>query len=273
MVGRNLREEFEQNGFCICKKVFSESEVNSLLEDIKSANLRYEKDALTRGAMTFHSSIFFHSPALQKFISQQKIIDLLQDLVGPDVWVRWDQAVAKAPGADTFPWHQDNSYSRLKDPHYQFWIALTEMTADNGGLWLQPGSHRYTSLPHQRVGHEAVYDGVPESPILIEAQPGDVVIFSSFTLHCTTPNTTQTTRWAYVAEYMSLEHYDPYVEPPYFVVARNGKSCPEFVETYPGKTNPLNQLKYLGVNWSPRQMIPGWMKRAKRALLAGSRSS
>jgi hypothetical protein len=96
------------------------------------------------------------------------------------------------------------------------------------------------------VDNHTVYDGTPEAPVFISANAGDVVVFSSFLLHSTQPNTTQQTRWAYVVEYMSLDHFDPSIDPPYFVVARDGQSNPEFVQTYRGKMNPINQLKYLG---------------------------
>lgn len=237
------KAEFDKNGYLICEKMFSRDEIQVLLQEIKAARRRYDKDDLTKGSMTFKSSVFFHNEKIQKFITQQKIIDLLTILIGPDIWVRWDQAVAKGPGSNTFPWHQDNNYSKLKDAHFQFWIALTESNADNGGLWLQPGSHKQ-SLPYKYDGYEIVSDGVPKSPILITAKPGDVVVFSSFTLHSTTPNVTTQDRWAYVVEYMSLDHYDPYAEPPYFVAARSGLSSPEFVRSYRGKNNPISRLKY-----------------------------
>lgn len=239
-----IKNKFDKDGFLVLKNLFSRDETAALLSKIKESQRRYEIDTLTKGSMTFKSSLFFHNQEIQKFISQQKIIDILKEIISPNIWVRWDQAVAKGPGADTFPWHQDNNYSRLKDPHYQVWIALTESNTNNGGLWLQPGSHKKKSLPYKKVGHEVVYDGVPENPILITAEPGDVVIFSSFTLHSTTPNITNSTRWAYVIEYMSLSHYDPYIEPPYFVVARDGKSNPEFVRSFEGKNNPVSRLKY-----------------------------
>ncbi|HEY9770121.1 MAG TPA: phytanoyl-CoA dioxygenase family protein [Coleofasciculaceae cyanobacterium] len=240
---KEIKTAFARDGFLVCKGLFSPEEMQILLQDIKNSQRRYGKDDLTKGSMTFKSSVFFRSPRIQQFVSQQKIIDLLKVLIGPDIWVRWDQAVAKGPNSDTFPWHQDNNYSKLKDPHYQFWVALTESNANNGGLLVQPGSHKQNLL-YRYDGYEVVYDGVPQSPLLITAEPGDVVIFSSFTLHSTTPNITQDTRWAYVIEYMSVDHYDPYVEPPYFVVARNGKSSPEFVHSYRGKNNPLSRLKY-----------------------------
>lgn len=241
---QNIKALFDRDGFIVCKGLFPPEEITAFLAEVKQCQKRYNRDTLTKGSMTFKSSIFFESPKIQQFICQPKIIDLLKQIIGPDIWVRWDQAVAKGPGADIFPWHQDNNYSKLVDPHYQVWIALTESNADNGGLLLKPGSHRSKSLPYQTVGHEVVYSGKVENPVLIEAEPGDVVIFSSFTLHSTTPNITQDTRWAYVIEYMSLDHYDPYVEPPYFVVARNGISSPEFVRSFRGKKNPFSRLKY-----------------------------
>lgn len=240
----DVKSLFDRDGFIVCKGLFSPEEAATLLTEIKQSQRRYDRDTLTKGFMTFKSSVFFGNQKIQQFISQPKIIDLLKQIIGPDIWVRWDQAVAKGPGSDIFPWHQDNNYSKLVDPHYQVWVALTKSDADNGGLWLQPGSHKHSSLPYHTVGHEVVYDGVVKNPVLIEADPGDVVIFSSFTLHSTTPNITQDTRWAYVIEYMSLDHYDPYVEPPYFVVARNGVSSPKFVRSFRGKKNPLSRLKY-----------------------------
>jgi hypothetical protein len=257
-----LRQEFEEKGYVILKGFFSKEEAENLLENIKIAQQRYE-DNLTRGAMVFRTVVFFRSKEIQEFLAQQKIIDVLSELIGPDIWVRWDQAVAKGPGADTFPWHQDNGYNKLQDIHYQFWISLTKTTVDNGGLLLVPGSHKQ-ALPHKQVGAEWVYDGVPENSVLIEADPGDVVIFSSFLLHSTTPNVTQETRWAYVPEYMSLDHYDPDAQSPYFVVARDGKSCPEFVKSYRGKQNLKNRIKYLPVTASPTRLARGAMRRIKK---------
>ncbi|MDD5034947.1 MAG: phytanoyl-CoA dioxygenase family protein [Methylococcaceae bacterium] len=255
-----LKEEFSEKGYVILRDFFSKSQMDSLIEDIKTAKTRNGVSGLNKGALTFYSSLFFHNPSIREFVSQPKLVDLLKQIIGPDFWVRWDQAVAKGPGAGTFGWHQDNGYSRLHEAYYQLWIALTDMTPENGGLWLEPGSHKYL-LPHKSVDKHRVYEGAPENPVFIEAKAGDVVVFSSFTLHSTTPNITQQTRWAYVVEYMSTDQFDPSIEPPYFMVARVGKPQPEFVHFYRGRLNPLNQLKYLGfrwgIHWSSLRFLPG----------------
>ena len=238
-----IQEQFKTQGFAICKNLFTEAEAKALIEHIKQAETIDGVSALNKGAMTFYSGVYAKSKALQTVVSQPKVIDFLKQFIGSDFWVRWDQAVAKGSGAGTFPWHQDNAYNYLKDEHYQLWIALTKTTADNGGLWLVPQRHQQT-LPHKKVGNHMVFQGKVENPILIEAEPGDVVLFSSLSLHSTTPNITQDTRWAYVIEYMSCNDFDPVVVPPYFIVARNGEPTAEFVHWYRGRLNALNHLKY-----------------------------
>jgi len=263
MIAKDLVKDFKEKGYCVLREFFSPSEAATLIDDIKNSETIDGVSLLNKGSMAFYSGVYHRSSKLQSFISQPKLVDLLKQVMGPDIWVRWDQAVAKGPGSGTFPWHQDNAYNGLKDGHYQLWIALTEMTPDNGGLWLVPGSHKQ-KLPHRKAGNHMVYQGEVKNPIFIEAQPGDVVLFSSFLLHSTTPNVTQNSRWAYVVEYMSLEHFDPDVKPPYFVVARKGVPTAEFVNYYRGQLNPINRLKY----W--RQQLRRWLSLWRSYLLKGT---
>lgn len=242
-VETNLLEQFKTQGYIQYKQLFTKDEAEALIQNIQAAETIDGVSALNKGSMKFYSGVYAKSRALQTIVSQPRVIELLKQIIGPNFWVRWDQAVAKGPGAGVFPWHQDNAYNYLQDEHYQLWIALTKSTANNGGLWLVP-KHQGKILPHDKVGNHMVFRGKPENPILIEAEPGDAILFSSLTLHSTTPNQTQDTRWAYVIEYMSCKDFDPTVVPPYFIVARNGQADPKFVHWYEGRWNPLNHLKY-----------------------------
>lgn len=239
----SLIEQFKTKGYVKYKNLFTQDEAEALIAKIKAAETIDGVSALNKGAMTFYSGVYAKSSELQEIVSAPRVVNLLQQIIGPDFWVRWDQAVAKGPGAGVFPWHQDNAYNYLQDEHYQLWIALTKTTEDNGGLWLVP-KHQNKVLPHDRVGNHMVFKGKPENPILIEAEPGDAILFSSLTLHSTTPNQTQDTRWAYVIEYMSCQDFDPTVKSPYFVVARDGKPAPQFVHWYEGRWKVQNHLKY-----------------------------
>jgi hypothetical protein len=240
------REEFLERGYVVARGFFSAAEMEELREELSAARPRTEGEhCLTSGNMVFRGNLYFHSPRLQSFVSQARLVEFLSPIVGPDFWVRWDQAVHKLPGGAEFPWHQDNAYNRLLVPHYQLWIAATPIRRDNGGLWLDPGSHRRGFLPHRYAGHFAVYQGEPENPVLLEAEAGDVILFSSLLLHYTSPNVSNRPRWAYVVEYVPLDDFDPYVSPPYFVVARDGRPSPQFVRMFRGRLRMHNQLMYL----------------------------
>lgn len=256
----DLKVEFEERGYVVLPGFFSSAEVDGLRQEIVSAGGKLEEEsALNKGQMVFYSNVFLKSEPLRSFICQDRLIEFLSPIIGPDFWVRWDQCVAKGPGAPDFPWHQDNAYNDLKVPHFQLWVGITEMTEHNGGLWLQPGSHKQGLLPHHRVGKHMVCDSEPESPVLVRAAKGDLVLFSSLMLHHTKTNFTDGDRWAYVIEYMSLHDYDPFIEPPYLVVAEEGKRVQKFVMEHRGSRSLRNKIKYHGV-W-------GETKRAAKQLL------
>ncbi|ABW25420.1 phytanoyl-CoA dioxygenase family protein [Acaryochloris marina] len=239
----SLQQTFRQQGYVVIKNFFSPQEMATLIEQIESPQSRQCLDqCLTKGTLRFYANLYRHNESIQKFVSQPKIVNFLYPFIGSDFWVRWDQAVAKGPGAKTFPWHQDNAYNGFKQTHYQLWVALTSMTIENGGLWLVPGSH-HQLLPHRKINDHMVYQGEPESPTFITAEVGDIVLFSSLTLHKTTPNTTEGIRWAYVIEYMSTNDYDPGIAPPFLKVAKQGQPQAEFVQSYRGR-NPINRLKH-----------------------------
>jgi Phytanoyl-CoA dioxygenase (PhyH) len=244
---RTHAQAFRQDGFIKLPGFFSPVE----MEDLRSGICEASKsapgaDPLDRDGLVFHSNAFRRSPWLRNFLAQPPLVSLVAEVGGPNLWVRWDQAVAKEPGGVEFPWHQDNAYNRLRVQHFQLWVAITRGTRENGGLWLQPGSHRRGLLPHVARGSHMVYEGPHDDAVLVEAEPGDVVLFSSLMLHRTLPNETRTDhRWAYVAEYIKLDDWDPWVEAPYFVVARDGRPAPALVHWFHGRVDPRSRLRYL----------------------------
>ena len=267
-----MHAEFKKNGYVFIKNFFSQAEVDALVANIKEASeTKSGDDVLDKGNLKFHALIMHRSEKLRAFISQTKIIDFLKQFAGPDIWVRWDQAVEKKPGAGTFPWHQDNQYSQLKDAHFQFWISLTTMTAENGGLWVVPGSHK-GMLKYDYEDSHVVYKGDVSNAEFISAEPGDVVLFSSYLLHSTTPNITQNSRWAYVIEYMQMDHIDPFIEAPHLVVAKNGQPHLEYLNRLPAQDQWVNRLKYLNIRQRAKQQIKTTLANVKNKLLVNATS-
>lgn len=271
-----LANHFARDGFVIARRMFRAEQMRDLIAEIQSFEHKADRaEPLDQGGMRFYSDIFRQSELIRRFITEPALIDFLARIAGPDLWVRWDQAVAKGPGSGVFAWHQDNGYNRLPQQHYQVWIALSEMRQDNGGLWLVPGSHKHR-FPHARVANHFAavgserYDDPGSARVFIEADAGDVVVFSSLTLHKTYENVTAKSRWAYVAEVMRASDFDPTIKPPYFVAARDGRAVGEFVDRLACSRDPRQIIKTLPL--SLRHRVLGPLARKLRAAVKARRS-
>lgn len=239
--------EFRERGFVVLRGFFSKEEIAPLRDEIlKHERASQKTDALTDGGLVFTTNIFKESALVREFLTQQRLLDFICPIAGPDLWVRWDQSVSKYPGAGVFRWHQDNGYNGVQSEHYQLWIALTESQKQNGALWLAPGSHKRGALRHAVAASNQmeVTDSVGET-VCVDAMPGDIILFSSYMLHRTGPNDADTNRTAYVAEYFPKSEYDPAIEGPYFMVTDGGKRNPHFVSRQPGELSLRNQLLYM----------------------------
>jgi hypothetical protein len=275
--GAELARRFDEDGYIVSRGLFSPEQMRDFIARIQSFEHQPGRaDPLDQGGMRFYSDIFRTSDAIRRFITQPTLIDVVCAIAGPDLWVRWDQAVAKGPRSGVFAWHQDNGYNRLPQQHYQVWIALSEMRKDNGGLWLVPGSHK-RRIAHARVANHFTavgserYDAPDSGRVFIEADAGDVVVFSSLTLHKTYENTTDKPRWAYVAEMMRITDFDPTIKPPYLVVARNGRPVCEFVDHLASSRDPRQIVKTLPL--ALRYRVLGPVARKVRAAVRGRRAT
>ena len=209
---RDLVEAYRRDGFVHLHGFVPPGLVRTLTTTIESTPERDPgPNPLTLDTMRFASNLFYASPPLQAWLSSPGLVALLCAMRGPDLWVRWDQAVWKGNGAPLFPWHQDNGYTELDVEHTQVWLALTPMNAENGGLQVVPGAH-VDRLEHCWVG-DHVQCWTPDvaeerGAISITAAPGDVVVFSSWLPHATTPNVTGEQHLAYVAEFLPVRDSD-----------------------------------------------------------------
>jgi len=242
-----LADEFRERGFFVVPGFLSRDEASAMLAEVeRCARDDEETSSLSSGGLLYSGAIFLRSQTVREVLSSQRLVDLLTALAEDDVWVVMDQAVTKEPGAGAFRWHQDNGYNRLKREHFQVWIALTRTEKANGALQLVPGSHARGLLPHSYAGEgQMEFTGELGEIVTVDATAGDLIVFSSLMLHHTPPNVADTTRVAYVAEFMATRDYAPASAPPYWIVSEGGRSAPRFTDTKPGARSLRNQMLYL----------------------------
>lgn len=171
-----------------------------------------------RGKRYFASECQREAPQLRTILFSAAMADVCRATLGADAYFFFDQYVVKGPeGGMPFSWHQDSGYVVGNGgppdhaPYLTCWCPLDDATEANGTVRLIPGSHRNGILPHDRqpgsndlVGAPAATEGVT-----VEAKAGDVVAFSSLTLHATGANRTDRPRRVYLAQYTPEAMLDP----------------------------------------------------------------
>ncbi len=145
-----------------------------------------------------------------QFAASSAVLDLVANVVGASLDCFLSQFIFKNPGAWGQPWHQDSYYFPFEParPILGVWLAVTEATLDNGCLHVLPGSHRepvHEHVPDRRPGANYGYveivdhDMTGSVPVLMD--PGDLLLFDSHLMHCSTDNVSQGIRAAMVYHY------------------------------------------------------------------------
>jgi ectoine hydroxylase-related dioxygenase (phytanoyl-CoA dioxygenase family) len=137
------------------------------------------------------------------------VLDLVMALLGVDVDIFLSQFIFKAPEAYGQPWHQDSFYFPFEpDRQVGVWTAATRATTHNGCLWVLPGSH--TEPVHEHVmddrpnatqAYTKIIDHDMSEKVPVEMAPGDLLVFDSHLMHCSTDNESDEVRAAFVCHY------------------------------------------------------------------------
>ncbi len=119
------------------------------------------------------------------------------------------------PGTPGFQPHQDNRYVNApKGAFASAWVALTDVSPLNGGLYIYPGTHREPLLDVEEVeAEESVLQDanalrlrcvVPSAyqPIDLNMAKGDVAFFDGHTVHGSHSNSSGISRHALLMTYV-----------------------------------------------------------------------
>jgi ectoine hydroxylase-related dioxygenase (phytanoyl-CoA dioxygenase family) len=206
--------QFDDRGYTVVPDLLSADDLERTVKEVDALEAKVEaflqEQENTRagiaesGAITFTTHIVARSDWLRSLVSSDPFTGICHDLLGPDVRLYWDQAVYKKPEKPRrFPWHQDNGYTFVEPQQYlTVWLALTDATVENGCPQVAPGLHKHGTLRHYWVdplGFECFSE--PGEVAVAAVKAGGAVVFSSLTPHLTGPNTTASSRKAYIVQY------------------------------------------------------------------------
>ena len=205
------RKKFAEEGFIVIKGQNANEDLSSLAEGITRLGKfffdhDFRLDSPIKNEFQNQIGPFYkvlrYLPELFRLASSKTILKLVSDLglehplTMNSNNVRFDPPDNRA----LFHWHQDTTYLLGSTNAITIWIPLTGANKFQGSIEVIPGSHksglfpfRFTNgLPDKRtrVSPKDIYltEDPKETPLMIEVEPCDLVVFSQMLLHRSTPN-------------------------------------------------------------------------------------
>ncbi len=156
----------------------------------------------------------------RRLVASRRVQDLVEALLGPSPKFFTDQTFFKpARHGSEVPWHQDSAYWPHAEPRIlSGWLALDDVTLENGCVRYVPGSH-LRELPHHEIETDnpnklttqpAYVDPSREVPAVMSA--GSICLHHSLTLHRSLPNHSDRSRNGMVMIFMpdDLKFHKPW---------------------------------------------------------------
>lgn len=151
-----------------------------------------------------------------ELVRHPRILDVVRGVLGPDLHLWKTKAFVKFPGPAHVPWHQDLPHWNLEPPRaVTVWVALSDVTEDNGCVRVVPGTH----LGGSRAAVAAVDDDAMFSaglqfdvseeeaaraePMLLRA--GEISLHDGMVVHGSGPNRTAEPRVGIALVYMPAD--------------------------------------------------------------------
>ncbi|MGE0799810.1 MAG: phytanoyl-CoA dioxygenase family protein [Lautropia sp.] len=149
---------------------------------------------------------------LHELVMHPKILDAVEDLIGPDIFCLGARFFPKPAGSGAYvSWHQDGEYLNLQSPDLvTAWIALTDSTAASGCVRVIPGTHRSRMRHEERGGpdnllsrgQEVVADFDRSGAVDVALAPGQMSLHHPLLIHGSEPNTSKAPRIGFGIQYI-----------------------------------------------------------------------
>lgn len=166
---------------------------------------------------TIHADTPFHfGPAVFDMIRHPRLLDVVEDLIGPEITSNPIQHVRIKPPATHLrdgerrahvtatDWHQDQGVTQAEADSTRMvtvWLAITDATVENGCLQVVPG------LPGMMPHCPGTQVSIPERLIdtgrarPLPARAGGAVLFHPMTPHSSLANRSDGFRWSFDIRY------------------------------------------------------------------------
>ena len=187
--------DYNANGYLKGLRIFDEGEIRehrAYFDRLLEKQMREGGDSYSLRRM-----IRYCQPVWD-IANDPRILDCVEDLIGPDIVAWGTQYFCKLPGdGKVVSWHQDASYWPLTPAHtVTLWLAVDDADLENGCMQVIPGTHTLghldfdlsgaddnSVLPQKVKGAERLGNPVP-----FELKAGEISLHADMLVHGSEPN-------------------------------------------------------------------------------------
>ena len=187
-------EQFRTQGYAFPFDAISAGEAAAHVATLAGYDEKLGEEAQKQLKIKAHVA----APWLHQLSRNNKILDAVESLIGPDILLFGASVFAKKKHDIRFvSWHQDAAYYGL-DPQEEVtcWLGLTDADLENGCMRVMPGSHLGADAVHEEtydpqnlLGRGQTIRGVDESKaVFMPVKAGQFSMHHERTLHASSPN-------------------------------------------------------------------------------------
>ena len=213
----NAAEQYQSEGYVVMEGLLSRGHISRLRERMDeiasgktpghpSGDIELEPGG---GAIRKINRCAENDAVFRAHAEHPGILNIVESLIGPDIKLFASQCFMKPPGGVAKPWHQDSAYFCIEPMALvTCWTALDDVTIENGGMWVIPGSHKKGLVEHSpwNLGERVDKQAFPQEEsgkCAIEMPAGGCSFHHSMLLHRSGPNRTDRPRRGLAVHYMS----------------------------------------------------------------------
>jgi len=170
-----LTQTYDRDGYVIVRGAIDSDLVREAQDHVRWLIQRHPD---TRPEQ-FHADLARTDPFWIRLVSDDRLVDIASQFIGPDVALFATHYICKPPRTgQAVLWHQDGSYWPL-DPMQvvTLWLAVSDSTPDNGCMRVIPATHHLAlDLVQERTDVDNVLGSAMRADLVDESKAVDVAL-------------------------------------------------------------------------------------------------
>lgn len=205
-------EDYRRDGFLAPVPALSAQEAARYLADLERTEAKLGAP-IPKAEMKWRGAAYLYLPWANELVRHPRILDIVEDVIGPDILVFWATLFIKDPGSPAFTaWHQDATYFGLAPhDHVTAWLALSDAGVDAGCMEVisargapRQYQHAAARLEHSINGAgQVIVEPIDASETTFMAlKAGEVSLHNTLCLHRSAPNVSDHRRVGFGISYV-----------------------------------------------------------------------